>query len=85
MTNNCGIQDVTYPHEVAARKRKSTWGGRRVGAGRKPILKSAVAYTTLLQKADVDALKAIARKRGESVNSLIRKAVAAFVKRDRRK
>ncbi len=85
MTSNCDIQDVIYPHEVAVHKRKSTWGGRRAGAGRKPILKSAVAYTTLLQKADVDALKAIARRRGESVNSLIRKAVAAFVKRDRRK
>ena len=84
MTGNCDIQDTIYPHEVTARKRKSTWGGRRAGAGRKPILKSAVAYTTLLQKADVDALKAIAHKRGESVNSLIRKAVAAFVKRDRR-
>ena len=31
------------------------------------------------------AALAIARKRGESVNSLIRKAVAAFVKRDRRR
>ncbi len=85
MTSDCDIQDPLYPQEVAARKRKSTWGGRRAGAGRKPILKGVVAYTTLLQKADVDALKAIARKRGESVNSLIRKAVTAFVKRDRRK
>ncbi len=85
MTSDCDIQEMIYPPEVAARTRKSTWGGRRAGAGRKPILKGVVAYTTLLQKADVDALKAIARRRGESVNSLIRKAVTAFVKRDRRK
>ncbi len=85
MTGDCDIQDPLYPEEMAARKRKSTWGGRRAGAGRKPILKGVVTYTTLLQKADVDAVKAIALRRGESVNALIRKAVTAFVKRDRRK
>ncbi len=81
MTDDCDIQDPLYNLEVAAGKRKSTWGGRRLGAGRKPTLKGATAYTTLLEKADVGALKAIARKRGESVNSLIRAAVRAYVKR----
>jgi hypothetical protein len=85
LTTDCDIQDPLYDLEVAARKRKSTWGGRRPGAGRKPTLKGAMAYTTQLEKADVDALKAIARKRGESVNSLIRAAVRAYVKRQRRR
>ncbi len=85
MTSNCDIQDTIYPHEVAARKQKRTWGGRRPGAGRKPTLKGAVAYATQLETADVDALKVIARKRGVSVNSLIRAAVAAYVRRDRRR
>jgi hypothetical protein len=69
---------------VARRKVKGTWGGWRPGAGRKPTLKDPVSVTCDVERADVDSLAAIGIKRGVSVASLVRAAVAAYVKRQRR-
>ncbi len=71
--------------DVARRKIKGTWGGWRPGAGRKPTLKDPVSVTCDVERADVDSLAAIGIKRGVSVASLVRAAVAAYVKRQRRR
>jgi hypothetical protein len=71
--------------DVARRKIKGTWGGWRPGAGRKPTLTDPISFTGELERADVDYLEAIAKKRGVSVASLVRNAVAAYVQRQKRK
>ncbi len=71
--------------DVGRRKVKGTWGGWRPGAGRKPTLKDPVSFTGDLERADVDYLEKIAEKRGAKVASLVRNAVAAYVKRQRRR
>jgi hypothetical protein len=70
--------------DVAGRKAAKGWGGKRPGAGRKRVLKDPVTTTADLERADVDSLAAIGIKRGVSVASLVRAAVAAYVKRQRR-
>ena len=76
---------ITYDPEVPARKTKGTRGGWRPGAGRKPTLKDAVSFTGDIEKADMDALEAMAEKRSVSVASLVREAVKAFLKRRRKR
>jgi hypothetical protein len=71
--------------DVARRKVKGTWGGWRPGAGRKPTLKDPVSFTGDLERADIDFLEAIARKRDVSVASLVRNAVAAYVHLQKRR
>ncbi len=82
MTNQ---EEVTYDCDVAARRKKGTWGGWRPGAGRKPRLTDPVGFSLELERADVDSLQAIARRRGASVASLVREALAAYLKRRRRR
>jgi hypothetical protein len=48
-------------------------------------LKDAISFTGDLERADVDFLEAIAEKRGVSVASLVRNAVAAYVQRRKRR
>ena len=66
-------------------KKKGPWGGKRLGAGRKPTLMDPVSFTGDLERPDADALEAIARERGVSVASLVRRAVSAYVKRQKKK
>ncbi len=75
----------TIIEDVARRKVKGTWGGWRPGAGRKPTLKDPISFTGELERADVDYLEKIAEKRGASVASLVRNAVAAYVQRLKRR
>jgi hypothetical protein len=75
---------VTYDDLMTARKSK-TWGGARPGSGRKPTLEDPVSFTGELERADVEALATIAEERGVSVASLVRAAVTAYVKRQRRR
>ncbi len=75
----------TIIEDVARRKVKGTWGGWRPGAGRKPTLKDPVSFTGELERADVDYLEVISRKRNVSVASLVRNAVAAYVQRQKRR
>ena len=84
--NSLENQDgLGYDPAVAARRRTSTWGGKREGAGRKPRVRDGVSFTGVLETADVEALEAIAEERGVSIASLVRAAVAAYVKRQRRR
>jgi hypothetical protein len=78
-------ENLLYDDAVAARKTKGTWGGWRPGAGRKPTLREPVSFTGDIEGTDMDALYAIAEEKGISVASLVREAVAAYVKRQRRK
>ena len=48
---------------VASRKTARGWGGKRPGAGRKPVLKDPVTTTADLERDDVDYLETIASKR----------------------
>jgi hypothetical protein len=72
--------------DVTVRKTKGTLGGWRPGAGRKPTLREPVSFTCELERADVEFLEAIAEERGGvSIGSLVRAAVTAYVKRQRRR
>ncbi len=70
---------------VAVQKKKGSWGGRRPGAGRKPVLEDPVSVTLDLEGPDFERLKAFAEARDTSVAALIRKAVQAHLKRLERK
>jgi len=48
-------------------------------------LKDPVSFTGDLERADVDFLGMIAEKRGVSVASLVRNAVAAYIQRQKRR
>ena len=63
---------------VAAR-----WGGKRARAGRKPELEDPVSVTFDMERPRVERLRAIAKERGVSAASLIRKAVDAYLRRQR--
>ena len=76
---------ANYSREVAAKRKKGAWGGKRLGAGRKSTLSDPVSFTGDLERPDAEALEAIARERGVSVSSLVRRAVSAYVKRQKRK
>ena len=85
MNNLADSNDPAYASDVAARKTRSGRGGRRPGAGRKPILNDPVTVTTDVERPDFEVLEVIAEGRGVSVASLVRAAVAAYVKRQRRR
>ena len=84
MNNLDESNETGYAPDVAARKAKS-WGGRRSGAGRKRVVKDPVGVTTDIERPDFEVLEAMAEERGVSIASLVRKAVAAYVKRQRRR
>ena len=56
--------------------RAIVWGGKRAGAGRKPLGK--VRKQILLSKAAVKKIHAIAKRKKESFSSVIEKACAAL-------
>ena len=73
-------------HSLAMAKRKpSGLGGWRPGAGRKPTLHDPVSFTGEIERADMEVLGEIAKQRGVSIASLVRNAVATYVKRLKRK
>ena len=61
--------------------KKRTWGGRRTGAGRKPVLDDPVRYSMDLEKAQMARLTKIAKKRESSVATVVREAVDAYLAR----
>lgn len=66
---------------MARRKTKGTLGGWRPGAGRKAELQDRKMLTISLEGDDYAALQALAEERGVSLSSLIREAVAAYLRR----
>ena len=75
-----------YPHlGVAAKKAKNGRGGRRPGAGRKPVLKDPVAFTGVLERKVRDVLAKRSRQRGIPLAVLIRDVLTASASRRGRK
>ena len=71
--------------DVAARKIKGAHGGWRPGAGRPATLKDPVSFTGEFERAEIEFLETIASDRGVSIASLVRQAVAAYVKRQKKR
>ncbi len=69
---------------VTARPKKKGRGGARPGAGRKPVLEDPVSVTLDLERPHAKALRSLADEEGASLASLVRAAVAAYLKRRRR-
>lgn len=68
---------------VAAKKKASRRGGRRPGAGRKPLLREPARITIDMERADLDALSALAEQRAVPVAQVIRDAVRGVLRRQR--
>ena len=66
---------------MTAKRKKSGRGGRREGAGRKPVLKGATTLSVTLEHADYKAVELLAEKRGASFASVVREAVKAYMAR----
>ncbi len=70
---------------MTAQKSKGRRGGKRSGAGRPPTLKDPVRFLVTFERTEIDALEAKAKERDQSIASLVRTAVAAYLRRRRRK
>lgn len=68
--------------DMARKKQNPRLGGARTGAGRKPILRNPQLRSVTFEKAQMDALARIARRRGWTFAEAVRRAVAAYVKRE---
>ena len=64
-----------------ARRKKSSHGGARPGAGRKPTLRDRVGLTVQFDGDIYERLAALAKNREESIGSLVRDAVASYLAR----
>jgi hypothetical protein len=73
-----------YDVFMAAKKKAATRGGRRKGAGRKPVLKSPVRITAHVEESVVAELQDEAGGKGVSVGELLRTILAAHLKRRRK-
>jgi hypothetical protein len=71
--NTCYAETVT--------KKKSTRGGSRPGAGRKPILRDRVGLTVHVDGEQYDQLAKMAEEKQQSLGSLVREAITTYLKR----
>jgi hypothetical protein len=69
---------------MTAPKSKGKRGGKRPGAGRPPVLKDPVRFLVTFERAEIDALEEIAREGDQSIASLVRSAVTAYLRRRRK-
>jgi hypothetical protein len=74
-------QDADDTLELVAGKRNRTWGGRRDGAGRKREVRDPRRLTIDLESPDYAALETIASEADRSVASVVREAVAEYLRR----
>ena len=68
---------------MARRKSKSGPGGARPGAGRKRIYKDLIYSTIGFERATFEKLVRAAKKRGESVAAIVRRAVDSYLRRQK--
>jgi len=73
--------DLPTIPSLTTRRKKSTWGGFREGAGRKAVLRDPHRYSLDFEGSQMEALEQIAAKRGVSVASVVREAVARYLTR----
>ena len=66
-----------------ATQKKSTWGGRREGAGRPPAFRNPVDRFIRFERSDVRVAETLARKRGVSFPEIVREALHQYVKREK--
>ena len=64
---------------------KTTWGGRREGAGRPRVLKEPVDRWVRLEREDAEAAEELAKRRGISLSELIRRALRSYLGRQKRR
>ena len=69
---------------MTIRKSKGKRGGKRPGAGRPSILKDPVRFILSIERTEIEALEEIAQERDQSIASLVRSAVTAYLRRRRR-
>ena len=65
--------------------RKTSRGGARPGSGRKKILRDRVGLTVQFDGEVYNELTDVADRRGVSIGSLVRRAVAAYLRRGKGK
>ena len=68
---------------MTIRKSKGKRGGKRPGAGRPPTLKDPVRFILSIERTEIEALEEIAQERDQSIASLVRSAVTAYLRRRR--
>jgi hypothetical protein len=68
---------------MTIRKSKGKRGGKRPGAGRPPTLSDPVRFIMSIERTEIEALEEIARERDQSIASLVRSAVTAYLRRRR--
>jgi hypothetical protein len=68
---------------MTAKKSKGKRGGKRPGAGRPPTLKDPVRFLVTIERTEIDALEEVAKERDQSIASLVRSAVTAYLRRRR--
>ena len=68
---------------MARRKSNSGPGGARPGAGRKQIYEDLVYRTIGFERATFEKLVRAAKKRGESVAAIVRRAVDTYLRRQK--
>ena len=76
--------EMVHDGAVATRKPKGTWGGWRPGAGRKPIFEEHADRTIRFERAELEALEALAADEGVTTSDLVRRLVRAYIARRRR-
>ena len=67
------------------KSRKTTWGGRREGAGRPQVLKDPVDRWVRLEREDAEAAEKLAKQRGISLSELIRRVLRSYLSRSKRR
>ncbi len=78
---NTGAVDFS----AMAGRRKARWGGRRERAGRPSILEDPADVSFNMERRDVKAGQRLADRQGISFAELMRRALKAHLKRERRR
>ncbi len=68
------------PHLVSV-SRATSRGGRREGVGRPREFKDSVDRTVRFERAELEAAKRIAERRGVSFGEIVRRALRAYIGR----
>ena len=76
--------DINFGYDQPVTQ-KSSWGGKRPGAGRKPILRDRVGFTVHVDGEQYDQLTELAEEKEQSLGSVVREAITAYLTRKRKR